>query len=92
MTMQRTELRREITWLKISGEPNPRMNRKHDIGFLHYMPEIGRSMMILGREDAFDGGGDHKGIVTSMVLGVEQLSNGLLVRTLNSIYYIEYSN
>lgn len=84
--MQRTELNKEVTWLKIHGAHNPNVPERHAPGFLSYVPEIGRPMSILSREN-----GDNIGIVTSTVTGVEQLTNGLLVRTRNSIYYIEFA-
>lgn len=81
--MQRTELGKNVIWNKLHGQEDPSMNRLCGRAIIGYMPEIGRGVTLEGRE------GD-VGIHTSKVTGIEELKFGLLVRTLNSVYFLEW--
>lgn len=58
-------------------------------GFAPFAPQVGRSYLVLG-ESLTNPGLDIRQFVTSIVQEIEEKENGYVLKTLNSIYRVDF--
>jgi hypothetical protein len=78
---------RKVKLSKISG--GQALRTESIIGFAPREPEIGISYQVLG-DSLINPGQDIRQFVTSMVQNIETTENGYILKTLNSVYKVEF--
>lgn len=65
------------------------LRTEYIVGLAPFEPEIGRSYQVLG-DSLINPGQDIRQFITSMVQNIETTENGYVLRTLNSVYKVEF--